>query len=308
MSLFRQRAEEYLEIRRSLGFQLVEHGRLLMQFVDYLERAGATRLTIASAVAWARQPSAADPCWWSKRLEVARCFARHLHAIDPTCEVPPRDLLRVRHRRPVPHLYSEQEIVALMAATGTLLSPLRRATYRTLIGLLAVTGMRVGEAIGLDRHDVHWADGLLVVAETKFRRTREVVLHPSTLEALRAYASTRDRLCGQPEPPSFFVSHLGRGLVYRSVGWTFRSLVCTAGIEAAAGSRPPRLHDLRHSFIVRTLLRWYQAGADVEALLPRLSTYVGHVDPVSTYWYLQGAPELLALVAGRLEGAFEEVS
>jgi len=307
MSTFRETAEEYLAIRRALGFKFVNQGRLLEQFVGYLEDADATCLTTALAVAWARQPAEADPAWWGQRLSVVRGFARHLHAIDPACEVPPADVLSARFRRAVPHLYSQEEIAALMAATSSLRSPLRRATYRTLIGLLACTGMRIGEAIRLDRGDIDWDEGLLVVAG-KSGKPREVILHPSALGALRAYARRRDQLYRRPSTPSFFISHLGRRLVYRQACSTFRRLVTLTGIEPRGSSRPPRLHDLRHGFIVQTLLDWYHAGVDVEAVMPRLSTYVGHAKPAATYWYLEAAPELLALAAGRLEHAFGEPS
>ena len=189
-----------------------------------------------------------------------------------------------------------------MAATVVLRHPLRRATYRAVIGLLAVSGMRIGEAIRLDRSDVDWPNGLVVVRASKFGRSREVPLHPATVDALKAYARERDRLQPKPRPASFFVSHVGARLVYRSVCSTFRRLVDTAALDWERASRPPRLHDLRHSFCVQTLVEWYRDDdLDVEALMPRLSTYVGHTKPVWTYWYLEAAPELLGLAAGRLE-------
>lgn len=303
----RQAAEDYLAIRRALGFKLVNQGRLLMEFIDYLERAGATRLTTAVAVAWAREPARADPSWWGQRLSVVRGFARHLHAIDATCPVPPADVLPARFRRAVPHLYSASDIAKLMRAASALHPPLRAATYTTVIGLLAATGMRIGEAIRLDRDDVDRAAHLLVVHAGKNGKSREVPLHPSTLGALETYARQRDQRCPRQIPDSFFVSARGDRLYYRSVSATFRRLVGEAGIQAAT-ARPPRLHDLRHSFIVATLLDWYRSGADVEALMPRLSTYVGHAKPSATYWYLEAAPELLALAAERLEHTFEQPS
>jgi integrase/recombinase XerD len=303
----RQAAEEYLAIRRALGFQLVNQGRLLMEFVDYLEHAETTRLTTTMAVAWARQPAQADPSWWGQRLSVVRGFAQHLHAIDPTCEVPAADILPARFSRAVPRLYSHSDITQLMQAASALVPPLRAATYTTVIGLLATTGMRIGEVIRLDRDDVDWAAHLLVVHVGKNGKSCEVPLHPSTIDALQTYARQRDQLCPHPVPVSFFVSARGDRLFYRSVCSTFRRLVREAGIEAAT-RRPPRLHDLRHSFIVATLLDWYRSGVDVEVLMPRLSTYVGHAKPSATYWYLEAAPELLALAADRLEHTFEKRS
>lgn len=306
MSALRTAAEDYIAMRRGLGFKFATQGLLVLRLVDYLEAQGATWLTTALAVAWATSPVGADPAWWAQRLSVARGFGRYLHNRDPATEVPPPGLLSARFRRATPYLYSPADIEALMAATAVLRHPLRRATYRALIGLLAVTGMRVGEAIRLDRHDVDWDSGLVVVHASKFGRSREVPLHRSSLDALGVYARQRDQLQGPPHAPSFFVSHTGARLVYCSVCHTFRRLVDVAGIPAAPGTgRLPRLHDLRHSFCVRTLLDWYGDGADVEALMPALSTYVGHTKPVWTYWYLDAAPELMALATGRLEQAFE---
>jgi integrase/recombinase XerD len=306
MSEVRQAAEEYLQVRRALGFKLVLQGHLLMQFVGYLEDSGASCLTTELAVAWAKAPTAADPAWWGQRLSVVRGFARHLHAIDETCEVPPADVLSARFRRAVPYLYSEQEIDSLISAAGALLPPLRGETYAALIGLLTVSGMRIGEAIRLERADIDWDRQLLVVRAAKHGKSRQVPLHPSAMTALSAYASQRDRLCPRPGTPSFFLAARGVPLAYRSVCATFRRVVTDAHIAPDRTPRPPRLHDLRHGFCVRTMLDWYQAGVDVEAVMPRLSTYVGHAKPSATYWYLEAAPELLELAADRLEHAFGE--
>jgi integrase/recombinase XerD len=307
MSDVRQAAEEYLQIRRALGFKLVLQGWLLMQFIDYLEDIDEDRVTTELAVAWAKAPVDADPAWWGQRLSVIRGFARYLHAIDETCEVPPADVLPARFRRAVPYLYSEQEIDRLIAAAGALLPELRGETYATLIGLLAVSGMRIGEAIRLERADVDWDQQLLVVRAAKHGKSRQVPLHPSAMAALSAYASRRDQLCPRPGgTPSFFLAARGVPLAYRSVCATFRRVVTDAQIAPGRCPRPPRLHDLRHGFCVRTMLDWYRDGVDVEAVMPRLSTYVGHAKPSATYWYLEAAPELLELAADRLEHAFGE--
>jgi integrase/recombinase XerD len=304
MNGFRQEAEDYISMRRALGFKFALQGRLVIEFAGYLEDIGATQLTTAAALSWATKPAGADPAWWNQRLAVARGFARHLHNLDPATQVPPPTLLSGRFRRATPYLYSPADIDALMAATAVLRHPLRRATYRAVIGLLAVSGMRIGEAIRLDRSDVDWPNGLVVVRASKFGRSREVPLHPTTVDALKAYARERDRLQPKPRPASFFVSHVGARLVYRSACSTFRRLVDTAALNWERASRPPRLHDLRHSFCVQTLVDWYRDDdLDAEALMPRLSTYVGHTKPVWTYWYLEAAPELLGLAAGRLERA-----
>ncbi|HYN65000.1 MAG TPA: tyrosine-type recombinase/integrase [Candidatus Limnocylindrales bacterium] len=306
MSDLRQAAEEYLAIRRALGFKFALQGRLLLQFVSYMQDIGASALTTDVAVAWAKAPADADPAWWGQRLTVVRGFARHLHAIDGTCEVPPTDVLPAHFRRAVPYLYSEDEIAGLIGAAGALLPPLRGETYATLIALLAVSGMRIGEAIRLERQDIEWDQQLLVVRAAKHGKSRQVPLHPSAMAALSAYGSRRDQLCPRPGTPSFFLSARGVALAHRSVCATFRRIVTDAQIAPGRTPRPPRLHDLRHGFCVHTMLDWYRDGVDVEAVMPRLSTYVGHAKPSATYWYLEAAPELLALAAGRLEHAFGE--
>ncbi len=187
------------------------------------------------------------------------------------------------------------------------LTPMPAATHETLIGLLAATGMRIGEAIRLDRADIDWTGAVLTIRESKFGKTRMVPVLDSTLDTLERYARIRGRLCPQAATASFFVSTAGTRLIYACAGQVFRRLRDRAGIGAGA-DHPPRIHDLRHTFAVRTMLRWYEAGNDVEARLPILSTYLGHRDPRSTYWYLSAAPELLALAARQLERSQEAAS
>lgn len=301
MSDLRTVLDEHLSTRRALGFKLEDAARLLRSFVAFLEAQGASTVTTELALAWATQPKDAHPNWWATRLSAVRVFAKHLHALDPSTEVPPVDLLPRRPRRATPYLYSQGEIASLMAAARALRSPLRAATYETLVGLLAATGLRVGEAIGLDRADVDGAEGLLTVVGSKFGKSREVPLHETTTEALEAYTDVRDRLCSLPKAPAFFVSTAGTRLIYNNVAHTYSGLVADAGLKPRSTRCRPRIHDLRHRFAVATLTRWHEAGLDVEAHLPRLSTYLGHVNPNSTYWYLSAAPELLAEAAQRLE-------
>lgn len=310
MSRLRDAAEDYLAMRRALGFKLTTWGRHLMRFIDYCEAHHADHITTDRAVAWATQTShgSSDEVYWSRRLMVVRIFARHLKTLDPATEVPPADVLPHHYRRIAPYLYSPGEIAALMTVAAGLAPPLRAATWRTLIGLLAVTGMRKGEACALDRDRVDLDTGVLVVAQSKFGKSRLVFLHPSAITALRDYERCRDRWSRAPRTPSFFVSTRGTRLDAHNITHTFAELVDAAGIQAPAGRRRPRLHDLRHSFTVATLLDWYRDGGDVQARLPLLSTWLGHVDPKSTYWYLQAVPELLTLAAGRLEHTFRDRS
>jgi integrase/recombinase XerD len=292
---------EYLAIRRALGFKLVAAGQLLPDFAAYAERHGAVTIRTEVALACARLPVDAQPVWWSIRLRVVRGFARYLHALDARHEVPPADLLPARWRRPTPYLYSDADLDRLLQAAGALPGRLRATTYVTLISLLAISGMRVGEAIRLDRADLDWSAGLLVVRGTKFGKSRELVLHPSALAALRAYDQRRREVWPRPRTPAFFVSIPGTRLTYSEVQRTFGRLVRQAGLAPRSGRCRPRLHDLRHTFAVNTVLGWYRAGLDVEARMHALSTYLGHVDPANTYWYLSAAPELLALAGERLE-------
>jgi integrase/recombinase XerD len=306
MTALRQAAEEYLAMRRALGFKLTTQGAHLMSFVGYCEARGAGHITTELALAWATQTrrGSSDEVYQSRRLMVVRIFARHLQALDPATEIPPDDLLPHHYRRIAPYLYSPGEVTALMAAAGRLAPPLRAATWQTLIGLLAVTGMRKSEACHLDRNQVDLDAGSLVITDAKFGKARLLFLHPTAVTALRGYQRCRDRWCPGPAAPSFFVSTRGTRLDAHNIQRTFAALTADAGICAPPGRRRPRLHDLRHSFTVASLLDFYRDGGDVQARLPLLSTWLGHVDPKSTYWYLQAVPELLALAAGRLEQAF----
>lgn len=301
MSTIRGRAEEYLAMRRALGFQLSSFEQKLLSFVCYLEAHDLDVITVDAALAWATAtPHSTDEVHWSRRLMVVRIFARHVAVLDPRTQVPPPDLLPHHYRRVTPYLFSDEEIERLMEAADALRPALRALTWRTLIGLLAVTGLRVSEACGLDRADVDLDDLLLTVRNTKFGKHRLVPIHPSTAEALHGYTHARDREF--PEPvPAWFLNTRGRRMDKANLSHTFTSLLQVAAITAPPGRRRPRLHDLRHGFCTTTLLEWYRDGGDVATRMPRLTTYLGHADPKSTYWYLTGAPELLALAADRLE-------
>jgi len=299
-------AGDYLKLRRTLGHDLADAARLLPRFVAHLDAIGASRITTEVALMWVRRPDA-DPSSsvWLRRMTVVRGFARYMSGIDPATEVPPLGLVTYRQRWRPPFIYSASDVEALMGAVPQLVpTPLRATTIHTVIGLLAATGMRVGEAIALDRDDIDWADRVLVVRTSKFNKSREVLLDPTVIAALRSYAHIRDRHVPHPASRTFFVSAKGTPVIYGVLGTVFRKLLAATGVGADSAVRP-RIHDLRHSFAVHTLVRWYRDGQDVAALLPRLSTYLGHRSPVSTYWYLSAAPELLALAANRLDNAEE---
>lgn len=297
-------AAEYLRLRRALGFKLYHETWWLPDFVGYLGSQDSSMITTELSLRWAQQPANGDPNWWARRLGAIRQFARHHHASDPRTEIPPADLIPNRRRRQTPHIYTDQEVTALLQEARRLPDPLASATCATLLGLLAATGMRVGEAIALDDDVIDWRRSLVTVSKSKFGKSRHVPLHSSTLAALHHYAQTRDRLRPRRHGPSFFVSRAGTRLIHQNFHHVFLRLIRRAGIAGRCGRRP-RLHDLRHTFAVKTVRDWYRAGFDVERRLPRLSTYLGHVSPTTTYWYLTATPELLRMAGDRLERAWE---
>jgi integrase len=213
------------------------------------------------------------------------------------------------HRpRIAPYIYTDGEIAALIAAAGRLRPTLRAVRHQTLIGLLAVTGMRPGEALGLDRHDVDLRHGTVHVRAGKQKKQREVPLHKSTIRALREYARLRDARFPTPSTPAFFISARGRRMARGELNQTFTKLIGEVGLEGRGARARPRPHDLRHAFAVRTLLDWCEAGEDIDRRMPLLSAYLGHVDPASTFWYLEAVPELLELISRRLEQLPEVLS
>ena len=301
MSTLAAEADDYLRVRRALGYKLERQGRQLAQFVAYLDGVGATTVTIEHAIGWATLPAGATGGYWSDRLSVVRQFARHLQTIDPACEVPAKGLLPYRRERPIPFLFTPADIERVMRAARGLRGELHAATMQTLIGLMAVTGIRVGEAISLGRDDLDRRERLIRVIDGKFNKSREVAIHQTTIAALDRYAEVRDRVCPRPRSDAFFLSRNGTRLRYQCVRRVFMRLVAAVGLEDRSPRSRPRPHSLRHSFAVNTLRDWYASDLDVQARLPLLTTHMGHVTPASTYYYLTAAPDLLALAARRLE-------
>jgi len=298
-----QALKDYLDIRRSLGYRLQKAEGLLRNFVAFLQAEGAPYITRELALRWATQPAKAEPCTWAGRLGIVRRFAIWHSAIELRSEIPPTGLLPYRYHRKPPHIYSDEEIEKLLRRTQQLPSPkgLRAHTYTTLFGLLLVTGMRVNEALGLDRLDVDLKLGIVHIRRTKFGKSRYVPVHPSTVEALKKYAESRDHIFPAPTA-AFFLSERGRRITASIVHYTFATLSQRIGLRAGAKGRGhgPRLMDMRHRFAARTLIHWYRAGLDVERELPKLATYLGHVHVNHTYWYLEAVPELLQLATDRL--------
>jgi integrase len=296
-------ATEYLTLRRRLGFALVKEGRLLLSFARYADSIGHKGpTTTAVAVDWAKRNPQADPRWWATRLDAVRRLARYQHAFDPRTEIPPVGILGYPYRRKQPHIYSTDEIAQLLRAAAKLrpVNGLRPYTYTTLFGLLAATGIRVSEALRLTVPHVDLVGGLLTIVETKFHKSRLVPLHSTTKQALAAYTEQRSRRFPRPSTDAFFLSQAGTTLKYRRVRKTFAALRRDLGWTSACRPRP-RIHDLRHTFVCRRVLRWHQEQADVNLMLPALSTYLGHAKVTDTYWYLSAVPELMAAASARFE-------
>jgi integrase/recombinase XerD len=284
-------------VRRALGSILDRAEKLLGQFITYLEQQDATVITVKHAVAWATLPGG-DGWWHAMRLTAVRRFAIYLHNLDDRTQIPPPGLLAHGKQRATPYLYSSSEIDALVAAARRLPAPVAAATYPAMISLLAVTGMRFGEAIALDVSDFDDQTETVIVRSGKFGKSRLLPVHPTTADGLRHYLTQREQLLRTrtlADRGVLFISAAGTRLDHSRAQKTWRTIRAAAGLTPRSANCRPRLHDLRHSFAVATLLDWYRHGADVPALLPTLSTYLGHVDPKSTYWYLSAAPELLEL-------------
>ena len=297
-------AKEYLAVRRALGFKLRHHTWWLPDFVSYLEAHGSSVITTELALSWARQPPDTSPAWWARRLTAVRQFARHHRAFDPRTEIPPPELIPYRKQRLMPHLYTTDEVTKLIREASGLKSRLQAATYATVIGLLAATGMRVSEALALDCHDVDWDREMLTIRSSKFGKSRHVPLHRTTLAALRNYMRQRERLRPHRRSPAFFLSSAGTRVIHQNFHHVFLRLLGRTGLDRGCGRRP-RIHDLRHTFAMKTVRDWYRAGVDVERRLPWLSTYLGHVSPSTTYWYLTATPELLTVAGKRAERAWK---
>jgi integrase len=297
-------AQEYLALRRQLGYALHSTGQQLMAFARYADKVGHRGpVTVELAVTWAKLPQGARPYWWARRLQIVRGFAQHRCLFEPGTEIPPAGLLGPCFRRGSPHVYSEAEISALLRAASELgpVNGLRPYTYVTLFGLLVASGLRISEALHLGRDDVDFEHGVLTVVLTKFRKSRMLPLAPSTTDALAKYARHRDHCYSQTPARKFFLGERGKPLSPNSVAHTFGALRRQLGWTKNREGRRPRIHDMRHTMAVRTLLRWYREGADVDRKIAALSTYLGHVEVADTYWYLTAVPELMTLTAARFQ-------
>ena len=307
MSKLRDAVQNYLAMRRALGFKLRQVGAGLLDFVSFLERRRASHITIELALQWAMQPSHSQPATWAQRLTFVRCFARHWSATDPRTEIPPWGLLPYHPRRARPYLYSDKEIQRLLEAARRLppIHGLRGWTYYCLFGLLTVTGLRISEAIALTQQDVDLEGAVLTIHQSKFGKSRLVPFHVSTQQVLLQYAQQRDAFLRGRTPLTFLVSDRGRPLQSSTIRRTFYDLSRQTGLRGPSDHHGPRLHDFRHRFAIETMVQWYRCGQDVERRLPVLSTYLGHAHVTDTYWYLSACPELMGLATERLERRWE---
>jgi len=310
MTPLRRAATDYLALRRALGFKLRANEDALIEFTDFLDRRGVTTITAAAAVEWALSKPSTRPGFAADRLRRIRGFTLHHRLLDPATEVTPANLLPSHRHRRQPYLYSDDELARLMACSLTLppTDGLRGATYHCLLGLISVTGMRLGEAIRLEVGDVDLDQGLLAIRQTKFGKSRLAPIADSTRSALAAYRAHRDRFAKRLAPLQFFISGRRTALDPGHIHRTFYQLLDQAEVHALAGAPRPRLHDLRHRFAIQTLLRWYRSGQDVERHLPTLSTFLGHVRIEHTYWYLSACPDLMGHALARFERHWEKLS
>lgn len=296
--------DEYVTFRRSVGVALRIEGQLLQHFARFADQTGHRGpITTDLAVRWAKLPCGASSLYHAQRLDIIRRLARHRAPFDVGIEIPPEGLLGPSSRRGPPHIYTQSQVAALMKAASELRSTkaLRAHTYTVLFGLLACTGMRISEALGLTRSDVDLEAGVITIRSGKVRTSRLVPTHALAAAALRSYAEQRDRRVARPRSDAFFLSESGTSLKYITVHHTFDRLRHQLGWKSGRQQRGPRIHDLRHTFTVRCLIRWYEEGAEIDRKIASLSTYLGHADVSSTYWYLSAVPELLALAAARFE-------
>lgn len=293
--------EHYLALRRAMGFELGIAGKQLMQFAQFAQASGTGPLTIEVAMAWANCARAAAPLTRARRVEVLRPFAKYLRQVDPATQVPERDLFGRAHRRLTPHIFTLAEIGQLLAAAAQLppAGGLRPIAYQTLFGLIAATGLRLGEAVKLKVGDVDLVAGALTVRQTKFRKSRLVPLHSTTVEHLRCYAKHRYHCVSASV--HFFVGQRGTALTVDTVDHVFQTLRAELGWQPRGGHRAVRIHDLRHTFITRRLADWQAHGSDIDPATLALSTYVGHAKVTDTYWYLTAIPELMQATSLRFQ-------
>ena len=300
----RERVKSYLHARRSVGYILKIEGAQLQRFAYFADQYGHQgHITLDIAVTWASNSPKSQQIGRARRLEVVRSLAKYCVIFEPETEVPPPHLLGPAHRRPTPYIYNDREIAQLLDTANGLLPDqgLRPVTMRYLLGLLAATGIRISEALRLSRNDVDLHRQVLIVRQTKFRKSRYVPLHATVSEALSSYQDVRDQRLPIVQDSAFFLLDNGCALKYRKALYAFHQIRAQLSLDSCSIDRKPRLQDLRHTFACKRLLAWYEEGAEVDRMIPLLSTYLGHAKVSDTYWYLTGVPELMSIAAMRFE-------
>ena len=299
-----EHVKTYLEQRRRLGYQLHIEGQELLRFARFADKRNCNgKLTLEVALAWANASPNTSPLGKARRLEVVRSFAKFRFIEDPATEIPPAGLLGPAHRRITPYIYSEHQIKDLLHAASQLepVTGLRPASFRTLFALLACTGLRISEAVKLTQDDIDWQQGVLTIRETKFHKSRMIPLHHSTIAALKHYSKLRATYVPLAGTNTFFLLDDGSSLNYRKAEYAFKCLRKKLRWNQAKHGRLPRIYDLRHTFVCRRLIAWYEDGVNIDRMMPYLSTYLGHVKVSDTYWYITSIPELMAIAARRFE-------
>jgi integrase/recombinase XerD len=296
--------KDYFAMRRKLGFKLRKHEETLRSFMNFFEKQQDSYLTTGLALKWARIPKNTDPAWWTERLSMLRGFAAYWKTIDPRTEVPSLHILLPQYKRPMPHIYSDQQIVQVLASTQKLPTE-DTNTYWTLFGLLLATGMRIGEALALDNKDVDLKQGVITVHNTKLNKSRILPLHKTVPPVLKQYVRQRDKRFPIRENESFFTIVDGRRPSHAVTLKRFKQVLFDVRILKPPKTKGPRLHDLRHTFAVRALTGFYKNGQNIDGKIHALSTYLGHKDIRCTYWYLTAVPELMGQVLSRLERKIE---
>lgn len=301
MKTLKTSVKEYLKVRRSLGYKLQDTERLLNKFINYLMEQGSNHITASQSLEWAMLPKNIQQAHWSRRLSVVRLFAQYRKAEDPSTEIPASHLLSKQPSRATPYIYSDDEIHRLLTACKSLPSHgLRHHTYFTFFGLIAVTGCRVGELISLNQDDVDLQNGWIIIRSSKFKKSRLLPLHKTVLRKLKIYSQVRNQF-EKHDDNAFFVSDKGTRITVSSTRAAFIRASKQIGLRGPFDSFGPRIHDLRHTFAVKSILQWYRKGEDVSQKVAILSAYLGHKKPSDTYWYLSGIPELMNEAAARLE-------
>lgn len=302
--------QDYLALRRGLGYKLHSEGTALESFASFMEQQHQDAISTELALAWATRPASVQPARWARRLSMVRGFARYCRALDSRSEIPPCELLPLQYSRPTPYFFTDDDIVHLLQATLelTLKNRFLNQTLHCLFGLLSVSGLRVGEALNLTVDDVDLDIGVLTIHGAKFGKSRLIPLHQTTVWVLAAYKETRQKaLAGRPLP-FWFVSRQRGQLGYDCARYHFNHLMTSIISTRATQQRRPHMHDLRHRFALSTLVMWYHDGHDVERCLPILSAYLGHVETRDTYWYLSACPALMQGARDRLEHHWEQTS